>query len=295
MQIGIGLPASVTGVDRDHLLTWARTADEHGYSGVAVLDRLVHNNWDAVIALAAAAAVTERVTLTTAVLVAPYRGNAALLAKQLATVDRLSRGRLVIGLAAGTRSDDYVVSHVDFKSRGHQMDMVLDTFAQAWASHDDANANDLAGIAAVGPPPWRSRPPLLIGGTSPAALRRAATRGDGWIMGGGNADAFRSGRARLAEAWSVADRTGQPRTAAIAYFALGPDGEKSARDYLGDYYAFLGENTARDIAESAVVNEAGARERVRAFADAGCDELFFMPCDASPRQINLLTNALGCT
>jgi hypothetical protein len=84
----------------------ARVAEAAGFGSLGTLDRLVYGNCEALVTLAAAAAVTERVRLVTDILIAPLR-QTALLAKQAATVDRLSGGRLVLGLAVGGREDDY--------------------------------------------------------------------------------------------------------------------------------------------------------------------------------------------
>src|SRR5919199_5064488 len=99
MDIGIGLPNAVAGVDRAGIVDWARRAEERGFSTLGTIDRLVYGNYESLIALAAAAAVTERIRLTTDILLGPFRGNGAVLAKQAATIDSLSDGRLTLGIA----------------------------------------------------------------------------------------------------------------------------------------------------------------------------------------------------
>src|SRR5213592_465091 len=133
MEIGIGLPATVPGVGRDDLLAWARRAEERGFSSLGTIDRLVYPNFEPLVALAAAAAVTERVRLTTDILLAPLRGNGAVLAKQAATVDALSNGRLTLGIAVGGRPDDFEAAGVPFHERGALMDDMLDEMKQVWA------------------------------------------------------------------------------------------------------------------------------------------------------------------
>src|ERR671924_1915301 len=118
MDVGIGLPNSVRGVDRAGIVDWARAAEAAGFSSLGTIDRVVYGNYESLIALAAAAAVTERIRLVTDIMIAPLRANTALLAKQAATIDHLSGGRLVLGLAPGGREDDYQVSAVDFRARG---------------------------------------------------------------------------------------------------------------------------------------------------------------------------------
>jgi alkanesulfonate monooxygenase SsuD/methylene tetrahydromethanopterin reductase-like flavin-dependent oxidoreductase (luciferase family) len=161
MDVGIGLPNSVRGVDRAGIVEWARRAEAAGFSSLGTIDRVVYDNYESLIALAAAAAVTERIRLVTDILIAPLRSNTALLAKQAATIDSLSGGRLVLGLAPGGRADDYEVSGVDFHSRGRAFDRQLGELARFWE-----------GEGGVGPAAANGRPQLLIGGTSGAVRRR---------------------------------------------------------------------------------------------------------------------------
>src|SRR3954447_9128932 len=119
MDVGIGLPNTVTTVDRAGIVDWARAAEAAGFSSLGTIDRIAYGNYEALIALAAAAAVTERIRLVTDILIAPLRSNTALLAKQTATIDHLAGGnRVVLGLAPGGRQDDYEISGVDFSKRG---------------------------------------------------------------------------------------------------------------------------------------------------------------------------------
>src|ERR671915_1842779 len=154
MDIGIGLPNAVRGVDRRGIVDWARRAEQAGFSSLGTIDRIVFPNYESLIALAAAAAVTERIRLATDILIAPLRKNTALLAKQAATLDSLSEGRLVLGLAPGGREDDYAVSGADFQTRGKTFDRQLGELDRLWK-----------GEGGVGPPPADGRPQILIGGT----------------------------------------------------------------------------------------------------------------------------------
>ena len=101
MRIGIGLPAAVPDADVTVLGDWAATAEELRFCSLSVIDRLVYDNLDPLVALAAAAARTTRIELLTTVLNVGYRRNAVVLAKQLASVERLSGGRLTAGLGLG--------------------------------------------------------------------------------------------------------------------------------------------------------------------------------------------------
>jgi alkanesulfonate monooxygenase SsuD/methylene tetrahydromethanopterin reductase-like flavin-dependent oxidoreductase (luciferase family) len=286
MDVGIGLPSTIRGVERDQLLEWARRAEARGFSSLGTIDRIVYDNFEPLIALAAAAAVTERIKLATTILIAPYRANAALLAKQASSVDRLSNGRLVLGVAVGGREDDYTASGVDFHRRGRIFEDMLEQWRRIWAGESFGFAG------AIGPRPARERPTLILGGSADRTFERLARYGDGWIMGGGAPDQFRQGAEKARAAWQAAGRDGEPRTMALAYYALGEGAEEAAKRYLGDYYAFLGDYAGM-IADSAAKDADTVRAYVQGFADAGCDELVLFPCDPDPEQVDRLADALG--
>jgi alkanesulfonate monooxygenase SsuD/methylene tetrahydromethanopterin reductase-like flavin-dependent oxidoreductase (luciferase family) len=287
MEIGIGLPstlASATGAD---ILTWARDGDAAGFSSLGTIDRVVYGNHETIPTLAAAAAVSSRVRLTSAILIAPFRGNGTLLAKQLATIDSLSGGRLTVGIAVGGREDDYTATGSDFHRRGATFDAQLAEMRAVWSGEERGTAG------AIGPAPrQKDGPPLLIGGTGAPALRRVVSDGAGWIAGGGGPDMFAQAAAPVRAAWQEAGRSGAPRLAALAYYALGPDAAALAEGYLSDYYAFAGEFAAMAVS-AALTSEAAVRAQVAAFADAGCDELILFPCDPDVRQISLIAEAAG--
>lgn len=283
MDVGIGLPTTVPGVEREQLLEWARRAEARGFSSLGTIDRIVYPNYEPLIALAAAAAVTERIRLATTILIAPYRVNGVLLAKQAATLDHLSNGRLVFGVAVGGREDDYAASGVDIQARGATMDRMLEEWQRVWAGEEFGTAGG------IGP---RSRPTLIIGGAVDAAFERVARYADGWIMGGGTPDMFRDGAAKLEAAWRAAGREGKPRTMALAYFALGDGAEEAAGRYLKHYYAWLGEY-ADAIAASAATDAETVAQYIQGFADAGCDELVPFPSSTDPEQVDLLADAAG--
>lgn len=223
--------------------------------------------------------------MTTAILIAPFRGNGTILAKQLATIDSISGGRLTVGIAVGGREDDYEATGTPFHERGALFDQQLTEMHAVW----DQAPRGFAG--AVGPPPVQSSgPPLLVGGMSDAAYRRMTEHGAGWIAGGGGPDMFASSAERARSAWNGAGRPGAPHLAALAYFSLGDDAEGHARRYLMDYYAFLGD-VAEQIAASAFTSAGALGDAVDAYARAGCDELIVFPCNPDVGQIDLAATA----
>jgi alkanesulfonate monooxygenase SsuD/methylene tetrahydromethanopterin reductase-like flavin-dependent oxidoreductase (luciferase family) len=286
MEVGIGLTNTVPGTTRTQLLDWARAAEDAGFSTLGTIDRIVYPNYEPLIALAAAAAVTERIRLATTVMLGPLRMNAALVAKQVLSLDAVAGGgRAVLGIGLGGRADDYEISGASMSGRGAWQDRALPQIRTVF----DAGGED---EAKVGPRTDGRGPGLMVGGTVPAAFERAARYADGWIMGGGGPDAFAGGKAQLDAAWQQEGRSGSPRTMALAYYALGGDAEQTARRYLKDYYAFLGEETSDMIADSAATDADTVRQYVSAFEAAGCDELVIFPSSNDPAQVGLLADAL---
>ena len=287
MEIGIGLPNTVPGTEGRTLVDWARQAEEAGFSTLGTIGRLVYPNYEELIALAAAAAVTSRIRLTTGVLLAPLYANHALFAKQAASLDRLSGGRLVLGLGLGGRDDDFAASGLTTHGRGRVLEEQLDVMRRVWSGEEFGYAGG------IGPEPARpGGPQIILGGSTEASFARAARLADGWIMGGGTPDMFAAGAAGVDKAWQDAGRAGRPRKLTLAYFALGPDARDQADRYLHSYYGWLGD-IAGMIAAGAAVNAAMVSAYAAAFDAAGCDEIIFVPTASSLDQITLLAEAIS--
>src|SRR5258708_35210517 len=125
MKIGIGLPNPIPGAGGRTIVQWSRRADELGFSTLATLDRIVYPSYESLVVLAAAAGATERIGLLTNVLLGPTR-NPVLLAKEAASLDRLSGGRFTLGAGVGGREDDFTLVGVDFHNRGKRWDRALE-------------------------------------------------------------------------------------------------------------------------------------------------------------------------
>jgi alkanesulfonate monooxygenase SsuD/methylene tetrahydromethanopterin reductase-like flavin-dependent oxidoreductase (luciferase family) len=287
MEIGIGLPTTIPGVERGDVLDWARRAEARGFSTLGVIDRIIYPNWDPLVSLAVAAAVTEEIRLATAILISPMR-NTALLAKATATIDEVSGGRLVLGLAVGARPDDFEVVGVPMRGRGRRFERQIEELQRYWRGEKVGYAGG------IGPSPVQEDgPTLVLGGASPPAIDRSARLGEGWISGGGSPDQFADAAQAVRDAWERAGRPGRPRLMTLTYFALGPEAEHDAQAYLGDYYEFLGPETAGAIAGSAATTADEIWQRMDAFQQAGCDEVIAMPCSTDPDEVDRLADACG--
>jgi len=280
MDVAIGLPNAVPGTTGDQLTEWARRAEARGFSSLGTIDRIAYPNLEPLSALAAAAAVTERIGLATTVLLGPLRVNPVALAKQVASVHKISGGRMTLGIGLGGREDDDEVAGVDTSTRGRDLDAMLERMWEIWEGDE------------VGPdhePP----PRVLVGGSVEASFKRAARFGDGWIAAGAPPEQFAEWRQGFEATWSEAGRSEAPQNAALAYYSLGDRAEEDAREYLADYYAWLGEDVANFIVGAAAKDSEAARQAVAAFDAAGCQELFLFPSSSDPQQVDLLADALG--
>jgi alkanesulfonate monooxygenase SsuD/methylene tetrahydromethanopterin reductase-like flavin-dependent oxidoreductase (luciferase family) len=233
--------------------------------------------------LAAAAPRTERVELITTVLNVGWRGNPVLLAKQMASVDLLSGGKLTAGLGLGGWPEDFAASALPTSGGGARLKSALESMHQVWAG---------ALVGQGGPtrrlPP--GRPALLFGGLVPAAYARAATEGQGWVAPLFGLQVLEDGATAVRKVWADAGRSGQPRIATGRYFSLGWDADRVADDCIRHYY--LDEYFPAARADTLTGPEQ-VREELDRLAEAGVTDLALYPSSADLDQVQLLADAVG--
>jgi alkanesulfonate monooxygenase SsuD/methylene tetrahydromethanopterin reductase-like flavin-dependent oxidoreductase (luciferase family) len=160
VRLGLGLPNnSPHELSPGRLLDWARVADDAGFETLATVDRPNYDLWDPLTTLAAVAAVTRRARLATYVLVLPPR-NEVLVAKQAAVIDVLSEGRLELGVALGSRIDDYEVFGATPEHRVTRLREQITRIREIWAHARGSTADH--GVC--GPAPIQNPPPIILGG-----------------------------------------------------------------------------------------------------------------------------------
>ena len=195
----------------DDLLEIARSADRAGFDYLASCDHVgiprrlaaaMSTVWyDPVATLAFLAAATERVRLLSHVAIVGLR-HPLLTAKQYATLDHLSAGRLILGVGAGHVQEEFEALGVDFRQRGPVLDECLDALRAALGPDEfpehHGKLYDFEGLGQR-PRPVQERIPMWVGGSSPAAVRRAALKGDGWLPQGDPRDRLPAQIARIRE------------------------------------------------------------------------------------------------
>jgi alkanesulfonate monooxygenase SsuD/methylene tetrahydromethanopterin reductase-like flavin-dependent oxidoreductase (luciferase family) len=282
MRIGIGLPAAVPGTDMTTLGRWAADGERAGFAALGVIDRLVYDNLDPLIALAAAATRTERVELVTTVLSVGWRSNPVLLAKQMASVERVSGGRLVAGLGLGGWPEDYQASPGPPEGRAASWEPSLTVMRQVWAGETSGQGGPMPKLP-------EGRPGLLFGGLVPAAYRRAARHGQGWVAPLFGLSTLQEGAEGVRAAWAEAGRPGRPRIMTGRYFSLGDDAEATADEYIRHYYGDAYFAAAR--ADTLTTTERLGAE-LAALRDAGTTDVVLYPAAGGLEQIGLLAAAL---
>jgi alkanesulfonate monooxygenase SsuD/methylene tetrahydromethanopterin reductase-like flavin-dependent oxidoreductase (luciferase family) len=245
-----------------------------------------------IVELAAAAALTERVRLWTTIVVLPAH-NEVEVAKQMASIDRLSDGRLTLGVGVGGREHDYRAIGGSFVRRWSRMDEQVATMRRIWAGEPP-----FPGADPVGPPPVQAGgPPLIAGALGPKAIGRAARWADGvdgaWTLDGDEA-AVRSAFDLIESAWRAAGRDDAPHLSTSIWYALGPDAEDRLRRYAYDYLKVFGEEAGQFGAQSvACFTPEALREAVDGIRAAGAHELFLVPTTADPAELDRTREALA--
>lgn len=206
MKLGFSLPQSGGWATAENQLEVARHAEALGYDSLWVFQRLLYplepqndyppmpgQKWppafesvvDPIVTLAYVAAATRRIRLGTSVLIMPFY-SPVLLAKQMATLDRVSGGRLHVGLAIGWSKDEFDAAGVPFRQRGKRADEFLECLKATWTEDVVEFRGEFYQVprARVEPKPvQKPHPPITVGGYSAAAVRRAIAHADGFMGG----------------------------------------------------------------------------------------------------------------
>ena len=283
MRIALGLPSRVAAASGEMMLEWATRAEQGPFSSLVVTDRVVSQALEPFSVLAMAAGATKRIRLMTSVVIGPTR-ETTLLARQAATIDVLSGGRLTLGLGIGVRDNDYIATGFDFHRRGRRAEEQLPTLRRLWAGESLSDK-----VGAIGPTsPRASGPEMLIGGYVPAIVERIAKWGDGYMApGGGEPEAMVKMWQQILQAWKDNGRSGQPRWVGATYFALGPKAVDHATAYINANYGYNPDLAARRLRTLPASKEA-VETAIRRQADMGVDEFIMRPCAENLDQMDLL-------
>ncbi|MCR9098044.1 MAG: LLM class flavin-dependent oxidoreductase [bacterium] len=293
MKIGMTLPVTEPGWSREILLEWAKRIDAGPYSSLALGERICFPNPELMTTLGACAVLTERVDLVTTVLILSAH-DPVLTAKQLATVDMMSGGRLKVGVGTGGRDEDYRAIGVSSdQKRIHVLEEHVEILRRVWRGEKVVEDT----LRPVEPFPVQAGGPrLLSGAMGPKAMASAARWADGLSGMTIMADprdveaSFEMAR----KAWRDAGRTEPPELNTALWFAIGDGADEQAATHLARYF-----NWVDPAAREAMVASAGFRgsaqdfrDLVSAIADTGANELLLIPTSIDPDEVDRVADLI---
>lgn len=287
MRFGTTLPV-IFGAQKEDLLAWAARAEQSGFTSLTVFDRLVYPNFEPLVALAAAASVTQSIELVTGILVTPTR-EVSLLAKQIASLDILANGRLTIGIGVGNKIVDFQAAGIAYDERGKILDEQLERLHSIWSGQ----FVDEDGLV-LGPLPVQAGgPQLLFGGTSPAVARRVGRWGNGHIASASIPGVLEKIHKNIETAWSENGRTGKPRYVVDINYAFGPGAFEKSAEMMREYYAFLGQDMANAITKAIITTPEKLKERIHLLEDLNIDEIILSPAVPGIDQLERVIDVIG--
>ena len=292
MKIGMTLPLMEPGVNGEVLERWSRAVDEGPYSSLCFGERMAFDNPEVIALAGACSAWTSRVRLVTTVIIAQLH-DPVVLAKSLATIDLLSRGRLTVGLGVGGRVEDYVAAGADPKTRTHSdLARRVGIMKRVWVGEQVVDT-----LKPVGPPPVQAGgPELLIGAQGPNAIRTAAPWADGISGFSFNLDMKEVERSfeQVRSAWREAGRPA-PRLTTAFWFALGDGARAQIERHLRHYFNWI--EPAVLEAMLPVTGFAGSDAELarvlRQLSDLGTDEVQLVSTSDDLSQVARVAELIG--
>ncbi len=289
--------------DADAILAYAERAEALGFESLWAWDHVILGVepafpiLDAVGILTAIAARTRTIKLGTGVMVLPLR-NPTVTAKALGTLDVISRGRLILGVAAGWYAREFDAVGVPFKQRGRMFERNLDILTRLWTEDrvtlrvDEFNLRE----AVMRPRPTQQpRPPILIGGYVDAVLKRVATHADGWLTYFYTPESYRRSWDKIMGFARDAGR--DPRTLtgtnqlAIYVGRSRAETEAPMRHWLQTEWdvAAWSESTIEHAIRGNVEECVG---QLRAHVETGVDRIILIPYRYDPAQVDLIAREI---
>ena len=289
MTVGVALPQMATGLDRQRLLDWCRGIDQGPFSSISAGERITFHNLDGFTLCSAAAAVTERARILVNVAVLPWH-SPALVAKELASMDVVSGGRVEVAVGVGGRRQDYDALGSPFVGRHGRLDAAVHELQRLWSGGAAADGEK------VGPSPLQEGgPPILASAMGPKSLARAAQWAvgvSGFTLLGDAKEAARLFRS-TENAWTEAGRTDKPRLVTGSFVALGPDASRTLRDFAAAYLQVFSPDLAKSLSEAMNLDEPSRLvdllDRVEA---EGADEFIVVPATSDPAMLELLADVV---
>jgi alkanesulfonate monooxygenase SsuD/methylene tetrahydromethanopterin reductase-like flavin-dependent oxidoreductase (luciferase family) len=295
MKIGICLPYMKRDLKRQTFIDWCRVIDQGPFSSLSCGERITDYTFEMRNVLAFAAARTERVRIVPSLYVLPMH-SAVLTAKEIATLDQLSNGRVTVTVGVGGREHDYRAVGADFKKRHERMDEQVAEMRRIWRGEAP-----FAGCDPVGPEVIQKNgsefygPPILAGAMGAKPIARASKWADGlysFSMGGSKQETarmFDEGR----QAWQASGRKTAPQLVGGFWYSLADDGEQKLKSYVHDYLKVLGDGLANGVAATMTrYTPDTIKEGIENVRACGADEVMLVPATAELSELERLIKLL---
>jgi alkanesulfonate monooxygenase SsuD/methylene tetrahydromethanopterin reductase-like flavin-dependent oxidoreductase (luciferase family) len=299
MDYGLHLPLMDFGGNPytlDHLITYAETGQQLGFSALAANDHLVFSRpWlDGPTALATVLTHSGGMDLVTTVSLPVVRGPVPL-AKSLGAIDRLSGGRLIACVGPGSSERDYAVVGIPFEERWKRLDEAIQTLRALWNREGvvfSGSFYNTEGISLEPFPAQKSGPPIWVGSWgSKAGLRRVARLADGWLASGYNTtpELFAKGWQQLQELLTTAgkDPLSFPNAIATMWLYITEE-ERDAERMLNEVLAPALNRPAAELRERLPIGSAqNCAEKLAAYHNVGVQRVYLWPLADELEQIKI--------
>ena len=290
MKIGVCLPYMKRGLSRQTFQDWCRIIDQGPFSSLSCGERVTGYSMEMRNILAFAAASTERVRIVPSLYVLPMH-SAVQAAKEIATLDILSNGRVTVTVGVGGREKDYQALGAEMKGRFQRMDEQIALMKRIWRGEQIDDFDE------IGPEPIQAGgPPILVGAMGPKSIQRVSKWADG-LYGfamDGDAGLINHFFTSADRAWSESGRTEKPYRMGGFWYSLADNSQQALRDYVFDYLKVFGDDEAEKVARTMRMdNPQAILDGIAAIEELGCDELQLVPASGELAEVDRLANLLA--
>lgn len=293
MKIGTTVPLMEPGWDRAQFKQWVETIDQAPWNSLSIGERINFSNPEFMTSLAACAAWSENLELISTISIATMH-NPVLLAKQFATIDLISDGRLTVGVGVGGRKEDYDAIGADWgKRRLANLENCCNTMRRVWKGEKVVES----AKRIVEPLPCQpGGPKILAGSIGPKSVHAAGRFSDG--LSGfsftASLDEIKHSFEQMRAAWADAGREGSPRLVASFWYGLEAKGKQQMIEHLTRYLNFMPDDVVAMLLPESGFNGSVAdlKDFIGEIKALGADDIILVPTSKDLSEVDLLAGAL---
>jgi alkanesulfonate monooxygenase SsuD/methylene tetrahydromethanopterin reductase-like flavin-dependent oxidoreductase (luciferase family) len=292
MNVGICLPYSEPGITRKTLVDWCKAVEDGPLTTISCGERISGPHAMEMRAmLAGAALLTERARIVPSLYVLPMH-DAVWSAKEIATLDILTNGRVDVVVGTGGRPNDYRAVGADFATRNQRLPGQIAQMRSIWRGEPPFEGSEV-----IGPAPVQPGGPRIIGGfAGPKAITKSASWADGLYAFSieGHAAEISEKLGWFDQGWSAAGRSGTPHKIGGFWYSLADGAKAALHHYVFEYLKIAGPEFATKVADTMTQHDPGLiLDTMRAMKETGIDELFMVPSTADVTEVTRLNELVA--